>query len=410
MDKINYADLTWVMISTALVMIMTPMLAFFYGGLVRKKNILSVLMQCMVILCVISLQWILFGYSLAFGPDKGGIIGGLEWLGLNGVGLEPHETYMSTVPHQLFMAFQMMFAVITPALIIGAFAERIKFSGFLLFTLLWATLVYDPLAHWVWAKDGWLMALGALDFAGGTVIHINAGISALVFILLLGKRVGHEHRLPHNLPFAVLGAGFLWFGWFGFNAGSAGAASTVAVTAFINTNTAAAAAGLTWLVLDWIFNKVPTMLGVATGLVAGLVAITPAAGYVTPLSAIAIGAIATLFCFLFVTKIKEKFGYDDALDVFGVHGVGGIIGALSTGLFATKAVNEAGNNGLFYGNPKLLLVQLLTTVVSIVFSAVMTFLLFKIVDALIGMRVDSKDENIGLDLTQHHETGYTLHE
>ncbi|HOD13722.1 MAG TPA: ammonium transporter [Spirochaetota bacterium] len=410
MDKINYADLTWVMISTALVMIMTPMLAFFYGGLVRKKNILSVLMQCMVILCVISLQWILFGYSLAFGPDKGGIIGGLEWIALNGVGLEPHGTYMSTIPHQLFMAFQMMFAVITPALIIGAFAERIKFSGFLLFTILWATLVYDPLAHWVWAKDGWLMALGALDFAGGTVIHINAGISALVFILLLGKRVGHEHRLPHNLPFAVLGAGFLWFGWFGFNAGSAGAASTVAVIAFINTNTAAAAAGLTWLVLDWIFNKVPTMLGVATGLVAGLVAVTPAAGYVTPLSAIVIGAIATLFCFLFVTKIKEKFGYDDALDVFGVHGVGGIIGALATGLFATKTVNAAGNNGLFYGNPELLLVQLLTTVVSIVFSAVMTFVLFRIVDALIGMRVDAKDENIGLDLTQHHETGYTLHE
>jgi ammonium transporter, Amt family len=410
MDKINYADLTWMMISTALVMIMTPMLAFFYGGLVRKKNILSVLMQCMVILCIISLQWILFGYSLAFGPDRGGLIGGLEWFGLNGVGMAPHETYMNTVPHQLFMAFQMMFAVITPALIIGAFAERIKFSGFLLFTVLWATLVYDPLAHWVWAKDGWLMSLGALDFAGGTVIHINAGISALVFILLLGKRVGHEHRLPHNLPFAVLGAGFLWFGWFGFNAGSAGAANTVAVSAFINTNTAAAAAGLTWLILDWIFNKVPTMLGVATGLVAGLVAVTPAAGYVTPLSAIVIGTIATLFCFLFVTKIKEKFGYDDALDVFGVHGIGGIVGAIATGFFATKTINEAGNNGLFYGNPKLVLVQLLTTVVAIAFSAVMTFVLFKIVDALVGMRVDAKEENIGLDLTQHHETGYTLHE
>jgi ammonium transporter, Amt family len=410
MDKINYADLTWVMISTALVMIMTPTLAFFYGGLVRKKNILSILMQCMVILCVISIQWILFGYSLAFGPDKGGIIGGLEWLGLNGVGLTPHDTYMNTVPHQLFMAFQMMFAVITPALIIGAFAERIKFSGFILFTILWATLVYDPLAHWVWAKDGWLMSLGALDFAGGTVIHINAGVSALVFILLLGKRGGHEHRLPHNLPFAVLGAGFLWFGWFGFNAGSAGAASTVAVSAFINTNTAAAAAGLTWMILDWIVNKVPTMLGVATGLVAGLVAVTPAAGYVTPLSAIAIGAIATLFCFFFVTKVKEKFKYDDALDVFGVHGVGGIVGAIATGFFATKSINPAGNDGLFYGNPHLVLVQLLTTVVAIAFSAIMTVVLFKIVDALVGMRVDARDENIGLDLTQHHETGYTLHE
>ena len=410
MDKINFADLTWMMIATALVMIMTPTLAFFYGGLVRKKNILSILMQCMVILCVISLQWILFGYSLAFGPDKGGVIGGLEWLGLNGVGLEPHDTYMNTVPHQLFMAFQMMFAVITPALIIGAFAERIKFSGFLLFTILWATLVYDPLAHWVWAKDGWLMSMGALDFAGGTVIHINAGVSALVFILLLGKRAGHEHRLPHNLPFAVLGAGFLWFGWFGFNAGSAGAASTVAVSAFINTNTAAAAAGLTWMILDWIVNKVPTMLGVATGLVAGLVAVTPAAGYVTPIAAILIGMLASFFCFFFVTKVKEKFKYDDALDVFGVHGVGGIIGAIATGFFATKSINAAGNNGLLYGNPHQVLVQLLTTGVAIVFSAIMTVVLFKIVDALVGMRVDATDENIGLDLTQHHETGYTLHE
>jgi ammonium transporter, Amt family len=410
MEKINFVDLTWVMIATALVMVMTPTLAFFYGGLVRKKNILSILMQCMVILCVISIQWILFGYSLAFGPDKGGLIGGLEWLGLNGVGMVPHDTYMNTIPHQLFMAFQMMFAVITPALMIGAFAERIKFSGFLFFIILWATLVYDPLAHWVWAKDGWLMSLGALDFAGGTVIHINAGISALIFVLLLGKRSGHEHHVPHNLPFAVLGAGFLWFGWFGFNAGSAGAANTVAVSAFINTNTAAAAAGLTWMILDWFFNKVPTMLGVATGLVAGLVAITPASGYVTPLAAIAIGVLASLFCFLFVSKVKEKFGYDDSLDVFGVHGIGGIVGAIATGFFATKTINESGNNGLFYGNPHQLWIQLLTTIVTIAFSAIMTIILFKIVDKIIGMRVEAKDEYIGLDLTQHHETGYTLHE
>ena len=410
MEKINFVDLTWVMIATALVMVMTPTLAFFYGGLVRKKNILSILMQCMVILCVISIQWILFGYSLAFGPDKGGVIGGLEWLGLSGVGMVPHDTYMNTIPHQLFMAFQMMFAVITPALIIGAFAERIKFSGFLLFIILWATLVYDPLAHWVWAKDGWLMSLGALDFAGGTVIHINAGISALIFVLLLGKRSGHEHHVPHNLPFAVLGAGFLWFGWFGFNAGSAGAANTVAVSAFINTNTAAAAAGLTWMILDWFINKVPTMLGVATGLVAGLVAVTPASGYVTPLSALAIGVLASLFCFLFVIKVKAKFGYDDSLDVFGVHGIGGIVGAIATGFFATKTINEGGNNGLFYGNPHQLWIQFLTTIVAVAFSAIMTFLLFKIVDKIIGMRVEIKDEYIGLDLTQHHETGYTLHE
>jgi ammonium transporter, Amt family len=411
MDKINFADLTWVMIATALVMIMTPTLAFFYGGLVRKKNVLSVLLQCLIILCVISIQWILFGYSLAFGPDKGGVIGGLEWLGLNGVGMAPHETYMNTVPHQLFMAFQMMFAVITPALIIGAFVERIKFSGFLLFIILWATLVYDPLAHWVWAKDGWLMALGALDFAGGTVIHINAGVSALVFVLLLGRRQGLEHpRSPHNLPLAVLGAGFLWFGWFGFNAGSAGAANTIAVSAFINTNTAAAAAGLTWMILDWFVNKVPTMLGVATGVVAGLVAVTPASGYVTPLSALVIGILAGVICFFFVSKVKEKFGYDDSLDVFGVHGIGGIVGALATGLFATKAINEGGNNGLFYGNAHQFLVQLLTTVVAIAFSAVMTFILFKVVDKIVGMRVDVKDEYIGLDLTQQHETGYTLYD
>jgi Amt family ammonium transporter len=411
MDKINYADLTWVMISTALVMIMTPTLAFFYGGLVRKKNVLSVLMQCMVILCIISIQWILFGYSLAFGPDKGGVIGGLEWLGLRGVGMAPHDTYMNTVPHQLFMAFQMMFAVITPALIIGAFVERIKFTGFILFVILWATLVYDPLAHWVWAKDGWLNSLGALDFAGGTVIHLNAGISALIFVLLLGKRHGIEHpSSPHNLPFSVLGAGFLWFGWFGFNAGSAGAANTVAVSAFINTNTAAAAAGLTWMVMDKLVNRVPTMLGVITGLVAGLVAVTPASGYVTPLSAMAIGALASLLCFLFVSKIKGLLGYDDSLDVFGVHGIGGIVGALATGLFASKAINPAGNDGLLYGNPHQLWVQFLTVIVAIAFSAVMTLVLFKIVDAIIGLRVEIKDEHIGLDLTQQHETGYTLYD
>jgi len=390
---------------------MTPTLAFFYGGLVRKKNILSVLMQCLVILCVISLQWILYGYSLAFGPDKGGIIGGLEWVGLAGVGLTPHESYMPTVPHQLFMTFQMMFAVITPALIIGAFVERIRFSGFLLFIVLWATFVYDPMAHWVWAKDGWLASMGALDFAGGTVIHITAGIAALVFVLLLGKRSGLEHsRPPHNLPFAVLGAGFLWFGWFGFNAGSAGSAGPLAVSAFINTNTAAAAAGISWMVMDWMVNKVPTLLGVATGIVAGLVAVTPAAGYVTPLSAIAIGALSGVICFYFVTRIKASFGYDDSLDVFGVHGVGGIVGALATGLFATKTINEAGADGLFYGNAHQLWVQFLTTAVAIGYSAVMTFVLFKIVDKLVGMRVTVREENIGLDLTQHHETGYTLHE
>lgn len=405
----NNTDTAWVLISSALVMMMTPLLAFFYGGLVRKKNILSVLMQCMVILCVISIQWILFGYSLAFGPSHGGITGGLDWIGLSGVGLEPDAYYFSTVPHQLFMTFQMMFAVITPALIVGTFIERIKFSGFLFFIILWSTFIYDPLAHWVWGNGGWLAGLGALDFAGGTVIHVNAGIAALVFAILIGKRKGiMNHRSPHNLPFAVLGTAFLWFGWFGFNAGSAGSAGPVAVTAFINTNTGAAAAGLMWMFLDWKINKVPTMLGVATGIVSGLVAITPGAGFVTPLSAIMIGFLSGIVCFFFVTRVKEKLGYDDSLDVFGVHGIGGIVGALATGIFATKAVNSAGADGLLYGNAYQLFVQLITVVVAGVFSALGTFIIYRIVDKVIGMRVEERDEFIGLDLTQHHEAGYTL--
>jgi Amt family ammonium transporter len=395
------------LIATALVMVMTPTLAFFYGGLVRKKNILSVLMQTMTILAVISLQWILFGYSLAFGPDRWGLIGGLEYVGLSGVGMTPIEG--QTIPHQLFMMFQMMFAVITPALIIGAYAERIKFSGFVLFTVLWTTLIYDPMAHWVWAKNGWLADLGALDFAGGTVIHITAGMSALVMALMLGRRTGIETgRAPHNLPFAVLGAGFLWFGWFGFNAGSALTAGPLTVSAFLNTNTAAAAAAVTWMVLDKIFNKIPTVLGAITGLVGGLVAITPAAGYVTPMASIAIGAGGSIFGFIFVTKVKPAFGYDDSLDVFGVHGICGIFGALATGLFATKAINAAGSDGLFYGNPKQLAVQALTVAVAMVFSTVGTFVLFKIVDLVTGLRVNEKDEYMGLDLSQHHESGYTL--
>lgn len=405
----NSSDIVWMLISTALVMLMVPTLAFFYGGLVRKKNILSVLMQCMVILSVISLQWILFGYSLAFGPDNWGIIGGLDWIGLNGVGLTPSPDYCSTIPHQLFMAFQMMFAVITPALIIGAFVERIKFSGFLVFTLLWATLVYDPLCHWVWAKGGWLAEMGALDFAGGAVIHVNAGVAALVFVLLLGRRTGvNGHRSPHNLPFTVLGTGFLWFGWFGFNAGSAGSAGPLAVTAFINTNTAAAAGAVMWMMLDWKLNEVPTMLGIATGIVAGLVAVTPAAGFVSPLSAIAIGALSSVVCFYFVTKVKTRFGYDDSLDVFGVHGVGGIVGALATGLFASKAINPDGADGLFNGNAYQLWIQFITTLVSALYSAVGTFVIYRIVDKFVGMRVEEREEYIGLDLTQHHEAGYTL--
>lgn len=405
------SDTVWMIVATALVMVMTPALAFFYGGLVRKKNVLSILMQCFAILCVVSIQWILFGYSLAFGPDKGGLIGGLDWIALNGVGIEPSESYGSTIPHQLFMMFQMMFAVITPALIVGAFVERIKFSGFLLFSFLWSTLIYDPMAHWVWGNGGWLAGLGALDFAGGTVIHITAGISALVMALYIGKRNNFEHHNaphPHSLPLAVLGAGFLWFGWFGFNAGSALSVGGVTVSAFLNTNTAAAAAGLTWMILDWKFNEVPTVLGVITGIVGGLVGITPAAGFVTPVGAIIIGALASIVGFIFVTKVKGSFGYDDSLDVFGVHGMCGIVGALATGLFATKTINPDGADGLFYGNPGQLGVQALTVLVAIVFSAVGTYVLLKIVDLVTGIRVEKRDENIGLDLTQHHETGYTL--
>ena len=408
--KIDTGDTAWVLICSALVMLMTlPALAFFYGGLVRKKNVLSILMQCSVILCVISLQWVMFGYSLAFGPGKG-FWGGLQWMFLNGVGLEPYADYAATIPHQAFMIFQAMFAIITPALIIGAVAERMKFSAFLLVIVLWATFIYDPLAHWVWGVGGWLRNLGALDFAGGTVVHINAGIAAIVTAVILGKRkgIGKQMIPPHNLPFTVLGAGLLWFGWFGFNAGSALGANGLAVSAFVVTNTAAAAAGLSWALLEWIHNGKPTTLGVVTGLVAGLVAITPAAGFVTVSSAMIIGLMVSVICFFMVAFVKPKLGYDDSLDAFGVHGVGGIWGALATGLFASKAVNPAGADGLFFGNPKLFVAQLIAIGVTIVYSGIGTYVICKVVDLLLGVRVNEKEEIMGLDLTQHHEGAYTV--
>ena len=397
--------------STALVLLMTmPGLAFFYGGLVRRKNVLSILMQCFIILCVISLQWVLYGYSLAFGPDFHGIIGNLDWAGLRGVGALPNADYAATIPHSVFMIFQAMFAVITPALIIGAYAERVKFPAFLLFTILWATFVYDPLAHWVWGTGGWLKNMGAMDFAGGIVVHVSSGISALVLAIMLGKRVGYNHKpiRPHNLPFTVLGAALLWFGWFGFNAGSALAADGLAANAFITTNTATAAAGLTWALIEWWHNGTPTILGVATGAVAGLVAITPACGFVNPMNAIFIGMMVALVCYLAVAVIKSKLGYDDSLDAFGVHGVGGTLGTLATGLFAEKAVNAAGANGLFFGNLHQFLIQGLLVVVAIPFAIIMTWIIFKIVDALIGMRVEEKNEIVGLDLTQQSEAAYTV--
>lgn len=407
---IDTGDTAWILVSAALVFFMTPGLAFFYGGLVRKKNILSVLMQCFMIVCLITIQWVLIGYTLSFGPDIKGLIGGLSWLGLNGVGPEPNADYSATIPHSLFMVYQMMFAIITPALILGAFAERMKFSAFCVFSVLWATLVYSPVCHWVWAVGGFIRQSGALDFAGGTVVHINAGMAALAAALVLGKRVGYPTKMspPHNLPFAVLGAGILWFGWFGFNAGSALGANGLAANAFVVTHIAAATAGLVWAILDWKFNSHPTMLGMITGAVAGLVAITPAAGFVDIFGALAIGTGVSIICYFSVAVMKVKFGYDDTLDAFGVHGVGGIWGALATGLFATKSVNPAGADGLFYGNPAQFFIQLKATVITMVFSFVVSFILLKIVGAVMGLRVNEQDERIGLDLTQHREAGYTL--
>ena len=407
----NSGDTAWVLTASALVLLMTiPGLAFFYGGLVRRKNVLSILMQCFIIVCVISLQWVLFGYSLAFGPDFHGIIGTLEWAGLAGVGAAPNSNYAATIPHSAFMIFQAMFAIITPALIIGAYAERVKFPAFLLFTVLWATFVYDPLAHWVWGAGGWLKSLGGLDFAGGIVVHVSSGISALVLALLLGKRIGYNHKpiRPHNLPFTVLGAALLWFGWFGFNAGSALAADGLAATAFVNTNTATAAAGLAWALIEWRHNGSPTILGAATGAVAGLVAITPACGFVNPMNAMLIGIIVAFVCYVAVAVMKGKLGYDDSLDAFGVHGVGGTVGTLLTGIFAQKAINPAGADGLLFGNLHTFGIQCLMLVVTVVFAAIMTFIIFKIVDAAIGMRVEEKNEIIGLDLTQQSEAAYTV--
>ena len=405
----NTGDTAWVLASAGLVMLMTPGLAFFYGGMVRRKNVLGILMQCFTILCVLSIQWVLYGYSLAFAPGKG-FWGGFAWVGLCGVGLDVYKDYAPTIPHQAFMIFQAMFAVITPALIIGAFAERMKFSAFLLFTILWATFVYDPIAHWVWGVGGWLKDLGALDFAGGTVVHINAGMGAMAAALLLGRRKGYENKPipPHNLPQVVLGTALLWFGWFGFNAGSALAANGLAVSAFVVTNTAAATAGLTWALIEWIHNGKPTIFGSATGVVAGLVAITPASGFVGPLSAIVIGVFVSIFCYLMVALVKPALGYDDSLDAFGVHGIGGIWGALATGLFATKVINPDGANGLFFGNPRQLLIQAAAVAATIVYSFVATLIIAKVVDWIVGLRVGEKDEIMGLDLTQHNENAYTL--
>ncbi len=408
-SAINSGDTAWVLMSAALVMLMTPALAFFYGGLVRRKNMLSVLMQCLMILCLISLQWVAFGYSLSFGPGNS-LIGGLKWAFLNGVGMVPNADYAATIPHQAFVIFQMMFAVITPALIIGAFAERMKFSALCIFTLLWATLVYDPVAHWLWGTGGFLRQWGTLDFAGGAVVHINAGMTALAASLVLGRRQGYPDGIspPHNLPFAVLGAGLLWFGWFGFNAGSALGCGSLATGAFVATHIAGATAGVVWALLDWTKHKKPTTLGMITGMIAGLAAVTPASGFVTPMGAICIGIGAGIIPWFAVTYVKALLGYDDSLDAFGVHGVGGIWGVIATGIFASKAVNPAGADGLLYGNPGLLWIQLKAAVITMAYSFVVGFVLLKVVDTFVKVRVGEHEERVGLDLTMHREAAYTV--
>jgi Amt family ammonium transporter len=404
--EINSGDTAWVLVSTALVLMMTPALAFFYGGMVRRKNALSTLNLSFITIALISLQWVLIGYSLAFAPGGGALLGGLSYLGLAGVGSAPDPDYAATIPHLAFMAFQMMFAIITPALITGAFVERVKFKTYLLFTLIWATLVYDPVAHWVWGTGGFLRSLGALDFAGGTVVHILAGFSALAFALVIGKRKGYgvAPMEPHNIPFTVLGAGLLWMGWFGFNGGSALAADGTAVNALVTTNTAAAAAALSWMLITWRQNK-PSVLGTVTGAVVGLVAITPAAGYVTPLAAAVIGALASPISLL-AMRLRQKMGLDESLDVWACHGMGGTWGALATGLFASAAVNPAGANGLFYGNPSQFLVQAAAAAVSIAFAFGMTFLLARILKATVGLRVSHDEEEVGLDISEHGEPAY----
>jgi Amt family ammonium transporter len=406
--KISAGDTAWVLISSALVLMMVvPGLALFYGGLVRRKNVLGTLMQSFILLAVISVQWVLWGYSIAFGPDIGGLLGSLKYVGLVGVGGDPGR-YSATIPHLAFVAFQGMFAAITPALITGAFAERMKFKTFLVFGLLWATLIYDPLAHWVWG-GGWIGSIGALDFAGGTVVHISSGVSALVCALMIGKRRGFpaEYMPPHNLPFTVTGAALLWVGWFGFNAGSALAANGIAANAFVSTNTAAAAAALIWMFIEWSHSGKPTMLGVATGAVAGLVAITPGAGFVGPFWAIVVGAVASVVCY-YAVVMKSRFGYDDSLDVVGVHGIGGTWGALATGLFASTAVNAAGGNGLVFGSAALLGPQLLSILGTWVYTGIGTWIILKVLDATMGLRVSSEDEQMGLDLSQHNEAGYVM--
>jgi len=405
MATVDTGDTAWMLIASALVMLMTPGLAFFYGGLVRHKNALSTIMHSFIAVAVVSVIWVLWGYSLAFGPDHWGFIGGLDWLGLRDVGQEPGP-YAATVPHQAFMLFQLMFAIITPALITGAFAERAKFSTFLVFVVLWSTLVYCPVAHWVWGNGGWLRELGALDFAGGAVVHINAGLAALVAAFVFGRRIGfgREPMEPHDVTYVVLGTALLWFGWFGFNAGSAITAGGLAVNAFVVTNTAAASGALTWMALSWWLTGKPSVVGAASGAVAGLAAITPASGFVDAMPAVVIGIGAALLCYMAV-RLRGILKFDDTLDVFGVHGVSGTWGMLATGIFATAAVS-GGVGGLIDGNADQVLRQLAAIGATLGYSLVMTFVILKALDWVMGLRVSEEEELVGVDVSQHGERAY----
>ena len=421
---INAGDTAWMIVATAFVLLMTiPGLALFYGGLVRRKNVLNVFMQCFIITAAISIEWVVCGYSLSFGSSTGFLapyIGGLDWAFLNNIKITDLSPYfishsqmglngvaVGTIPHIVFIMFQCMFAVITPALIIGAFAERISFKGFFVFTILWSLFVYNPVAHWVWSADGWLFKLGALDFAGGTVVHVNAGVAAIVTAVMLGKRRDYKRHAipPHNITYVVMGAGLLWVGWFGFNAGSGLAADGLAGNALMVTHIAAAAAALTWALLDWIIDKRPTVVGISTGAVAGLVAITPAAGFVGVPGALVIGIIVSLVCFCMVAYVKPRLGYDDSLDAFGVHGIGGMLGAILTGVLASPLIQPA-YSGAIYGNYRQLLVQFIAVFATIIYSGIGTFLLFNLTEKLVGIRATDKHEAIGLDETQHGETAY----
>lgn len=407
-NDINAGDTAWVLACSAMVMIMTPGLGLFYAGMVRRKNALGTILQSFIMVGLVGVLWIIYGYSLAFGPDKGGFIGGLDWCCLKDVTLDPNPAYSATIPHQAFMIYQAMFAIITPALITGAFVERMRFKAFMWFSALWLTLVYCPICHWVWGDGGWLKNLGVLDFAGGIVVHVSSGIAALCCAVILGKRkgFGREEFTPHNLTMTLIGTGLLWFGWFGFNAGSALAANRIAVASFVATNTAGATAAMTWLIVEWLHRGKPTALGAASGAVAGLAAVTPASGYIGPVAAMIIGLVVSIVCY-FAIMLKGKLSYDDSLDVFGVHGVGGIWGVLATGLFASTLINPAATNGLFNGGG-LIIKQLVGVLVVVVYSFIMTFLLLKIIGFITPLRVEKDDEETGLDLSQHGEVGYHI--